>query len=45
VLLTRARQGMVVFVPPGSEEDETRLPSFYDPTYEYLSNIGFTELT
>lgn len=41
VLLTRARQGMVIFVPPGSAEDETRLPSFYDSTYEYLRKVGF----
>ncbi len=41
VLLTRARQGMVIFVPPGSEEDETRHPSFYDPTFEYLGRVGF----
>ena len=40
VLLTRARQGMVIFVPPGSEEDETRHPSFYDPTFEYLGRVG-----
>lgn len=44
VLLTRARQGMVIFVPPGSEEDETRLPSFYDPTFDYLDRIGFQVL-
>jgi len=40
VLLTRARQGMVVFIPPGDPNDHTRLPSFYDPTYRYLSNLG-----
>jgi len=41
VLLTRARQGMVIVIPPGSEEDPTRDPSFYDPTFEYLKSIGF----
>lgn len=41
VLLTRARQGMVIVVPPGDQEDQTRLPEFYDPTYEYLKSIGF----
>jgi hypothetical protein len=41
VLLTRARQGMVIVVPPGDTEDPTRLPEFYDPTYEYLKSIGF----
>jgi hypothetical protein len=44
VLLTRARQGMVIMVPPGDREDPTRDPSFYDPTYEYLKGIGFTEV-
>ncbi|MBA2703539.1 MAG: DUF2075 domain-containing protein [Blastocatellia bacterium] len=41
VLLTRARQGMVIVVPPGDAEDPTRKPEFYDPTYEYLHEIGF----
>ncbi len=44
VLLTRARQGMVIVVPSGDEKDPTRSPSFYDPTYEYLRRIGFPEL-
>ena len=41
VLLTRARQGMVIVVPPGDIDDATRSPSFYDPTFEYLNEIGF----
>jgi len=44
VLLTRARQGMVIVVPPGDPEDPTRLPEIYDPTYEYLKGIGFPEI-
>lgn len=44
VLLTRARQGMVIVVPPGDSEDPTRLPSFYDPTFKYLKDIGFEVL-
>lgn len=44
VLLTRARQGMVIVVPPGDSEDLTRLPSFYDPTFKYLKDIGFEVL-
>ena len=40
VLLTRARQGMIIIVPEGNEEDKTRNPSFYDSTYNYLINIG-----
>jgi len=39
VLLTRARQGMIIVVPEGDEKDHTRLPEFYDSTYEYLSLI------
>ena len=40
VLLTRARQGMVVFVPKGDERDPTRPPSFYDETFNFLSACG-----
>jgi hypothetical protein len=41
VLLTRARQGMVIVVPMGDVEDLTRKIEFYDPTFEYLREIGF----
>ncbi len=41
VLLTRARQGMVIVVSPGDSEDPTRNPLFYDATFEYLREIGF----
>jgi len=44
VLLTRARQGMVIVVPSGDSKDHTRSPEFYDNTYEYLKDIGFTEI-
>jgi len=44
VLLTRARQGMVIVVPSGDKDDHTRPPSFYNSTYEYLKEIGFKEL-
>ena len=44
VLLTRARQGMVIFVPPGDEKDPTRPPSFYDETFEYLTSVGLQAL-
>lgn len=40
VLLTRARQGMVLFVPAGDREDPTRDPRYYDPTFEYLRGLG-----
>jgi len=44
VLLTRARQGMVIVVPTGDTEDPTREPALYDPTFEYLRKIGFDEI-
>lgn len=44
VLLTRARQGMVIYVPEGDGEDPTRRPAFYDATYDYLGSIGIPEL-
>lgn len=44
VLLTRARQGMVIVVPPGDENDGTRLPEFYNGTYNYLKGIGFEKI-
>lgn len=40
VLLTRARLGMVIVVPEGSNEDKTRSPEFYDGTYNYLRSLG-----
>lgn len=44
VLLTRAREGMVIFVPEGDNNDATRLPEFYNPIYEYLKSCGVQEL-
>ena len=52
VLLTRARQGMVICVPAGNSTkiidgsylDPTRVPLFYDSTYEYLKSLGIKEL-
>ena len=41
VLLTRARQGMVIVIPKGDEEDPTRKAEYYDPVYQYLIDIGF----
>ena len=53
VLLTRARQGIVICVPKGNDrirpdgfpEDATRLPGFYDETYKYLRSLGIDELS
>lgn len=44
VLLTRARQGMVIVVPHGDSTDPTRNPMFYDLTFDYLRQIGFKTL-
>lgn len=44
VLLTRARQGMVIFIPEGDNRDLTRQTEFYDNTYKYLKEIGIEEL-
>ncbi|MBQ0089020.1 MAG: DUF2075 domain-containing protein [Prevotellaceae bacterium] len=52
VLLTRARQGIVICVPNGNSkltpegfpEDSTRLPEFYDGTYVYLKSLGIEEI-
>ena len=40
VLLTRARQGMVIFVPSGEPTDPTRASTYYDPTFNYLTDLG-----
>lgn len=44
VLLTRARQGMVIFIPEGSDTDNTRKREYYDGTYEYLRSLGIREI-
>jgi uncharacterized protein (DUF779 family) len=44
VLLTRARQGMAIFVPSGATNDLTRSPSYYDETFSYLRGLGLQSL-
>lgn len=44
VLLTRARQGMVIVVPSGEINDPTRSPIYYDSTYQYLLSLGIMEV-
>jgi len=44
VLLTRARQGMVIVVPEGNIEDSTRKPEYYDSTFKYLKSVGIDEI-
>jgi len=42
VLLTRARQGMIICVPEGDKNDHTRLPEYYNPIFEYLVDCGLS---
>jgi hypothetical protein len=44
VLLTRARQGFILFVPTGDENDITMQSAFYDGVYQYLKDIGLNEV-
>lgn len=44
VLLTRARQGIAIFIPEGSDTDHTRKREYYDRTYEYLRAVGVEEI-
>lgn len=44
VLLIRAREGMLVYVPLGDSQDNTRTPAFYAETYDYLKRCGIPEL-
>ncbi len=44
VLLTRARQGMIIYIPNGSEIDHTRPNEFYDETWKYFKDIGIEEI-
>lgn len=44
VLLTRARQGMAIFIPYGNDEDNTRKREYYNKTYLYLKSLGINEI-
>ena len=44
VLLTRARQGMVIYVPLGDKDDPTRLPKYYQGIADYLFECGLAEI-
>ena len=44
VLLTRARQGFIIYVPRGTTDDATRPPSHYDETYNLLKSMGIPEI-
>ena len=50
--MTRARIGMIICVPKGNGQktstgywqDSTRLPEYYDGTYQYLKSLGLKEI-
>ena len=44
VLLTRARQGFIIYIPEGVDFDATRRPEFYDQTFDYLKSLGIPVL-
>ena len=44
VILTRARRGMVIYIPEGNNEDHTRKCEFYNSTYNYFKQIGIKEI-
>lgn len=44
VLLTRAGEGLIIWVPEGDDGDRTRKREFYDPIYDYLRRCGVEEL-
>lgn len=44
VLLTRARQGLIILIPEGDDIDVTRKAEYYDGTYKYLKDIGIDEI-
>ena len=44
VILTRARRGMVIYIPKGNAEDHTRNPKYYNDTYKYFKDLGIREI-
>ena len=44
VLLTRARQGMVIYIPFGNNEDITRPTFMYDGTFDFFKSLGIKEI-
>ena len=44
VLLTRARQGMIIYIPFGNNEDITRPPFMYDGTFDFFKSLGIEEV-
>jgi len=44
VLLTRARQGMIIYIPFGNNEDITRPAFMYDGTFDFFKSLGIEEI-
>ena len=44
VLMARARQGLIIYIPEGDEEDPSRLTEYYEGTYQYLKHVGIKEI-
>lgn len=44
VLLTRARQGLIIFIPQGADDDSSRNTEYYNGTYQYLKSTGIEEI-
>lgn len=44
VLMTRARQGLIIYIPEGDEKDPSRLTEYYEGTYQYLKHVGIKEI-
>jgi hypothetical protein len=44
VLMTRAREGMVFWIPEGDPNDYTRIPEYYNSNYNYLTDCGLKVL-
>jgi hypothetical protein len=40
VLLTRARQGLIIYIPEGDDLDHTRPKELYDSTFNYFESCG-----
>lgn len=44
VLMTRARQGLIIFIPNGDDLDRTRPKELYDSTYDFLKSCGINDV-
>ena len=44
VLLTRARQGLIIYIPEGDDLDHTRPKKLYDQTFNYFQSCGIQNI-